>query len=329
MGVGSRGAYSKTFGLFFTIKRLLMPPGLPASGAMDRADRAVRPQGRLCPARFMRRPGSIDCLYRTSRHRFAQAFALIWQRHAFVGFDSGMAHAAAAFSKSKRGTLGCRVQSDARGKEKKLDSLLLLSRRGYPSNTNIIILGEKNHEALDVISTFSTRSSENRSHCHSTTRKNRRSRHGCRSLLFDGKSGSRTTLLSPGEMGQLRPGQLGYSFRRVEKPQNGTHSSIDAYVFGEQHEDSTQHCSLQCEYLESILDLSTSTNRSITCSSATNGSSGFKERLHFRATDSSPADFRFSRMPPPDCGNKAIRIAPCYLSWSWKIGQGDKVYSAG
>ena len=83
-----------------------------------------------------------------------EAFALIWAADAFVGFDSGMAHAAAAFSKSSA-VLWDAVYKATREERKEAGfAVAALSRWGYPSNTNIIILGEKNHEALDVISSF-------------------------------------------------------------------------------------------------------------------------------------------------------------------------------
>jgi hypothetical protein len=83
-----------------------------------------------------------------------EAFALIWASDAFVGFDSGLAHAAASFSKPSV-VLWDAVYKAAREERKEPGfAIAALSRWGYSSNTNILILGERDREVLDLISEF-------------------------------------------------------------------------------------------------------------------------------------------------------------------------------
>jgi ADP-heptose:LPS heptosyltransferase len=80
-----------------------------------------------------------------------EALALVWASDIFVGFDSGFAHAAAAFQRPSI------VLWDAVHKaaiEERKDpgfALASLSRWGYPFNKNILLLGEKESEALNVL----------------------------------------------------------------------------------------------------------------------------------------------------------------------------------
>jgi hypothetical protein len=83
-----------------------------------------------------------------------EAFAVIWAADAFVGFDSGLAHAAAAFVKPSVVLWDAVYKATREERKEPGFAIAALSRWGYPSNTNVIILGEKNHEILDVISGF-------------------------------------------------------------------------------------------------------------------------------------------------------------------------------
>jgi Glycosyltransferase family 9 (heptosyltransferase) len=80
-----------------------------------------------------------------------EALALIWASDIFIGFDSGLAHAAAAFSKPSIVLWDAVHKSIIEEQKEPGFALATLSRWAYPFNKNILILGEKNREALDAI----------------------------------------------------------------------------------------------------------------------------------------------------------------------------------
>jgi hypothetical protein len=83
-----------------------------------------------------------------------EAFALIWASDVFVGFDSGFAHAAAAFNKPSVILWDAVRKASIEEQKEPGFALAALSRWGYPFNKNILILGEKNCEALDVLTEY-------------------------------------------------------------------------------------------------------------------------------------------------------------------------------
>jgi len=83
-----------------------------------------------------------------------EAFALIWASDIFVGFDSGFAHAAAAFNKPSVVLWDAVHKASIEQKKEPGFALAALSRWGYPFNKNILILGEKGHEGLDVLTEY-------------------------------------------------------------------------------------------------------------------------------------------------------------------------------
>jgi hypothetical protein len=83
-----------------------------------------------------------------------QAFALICACDGFIGFDSGLAHVAAAFSRPSA-ILWDAVHKAAREERKEPGfAFAAMSRWGYPFNRNVLILGERDREVLDVLSDF-------------------------------------------------------------------------------------------------------------------------------------------------------------------------------
>lgn len=80
-----------------------------------------------------------------------EALALIWACDIFIGFDSGLAHAASAFSKPSIVLWDAVHKSMVEEQKEPGFALAALSRWAYPFNKNILILGEKNREILDVI----------------------------------------------------------------------------------------------------------------------------------------------------------------------------------
>jgi hypothetical protein len=80
-----------------------------------------------------------------------EALALIWASDIFVGFDSGLAHVASAFFKPSIVLWDAVHKSAVEEKKEPGFALAALSRWAYPFNKNILILGEKDREILDVI----------------------------------------------------------------------------------------------------------------------------------------------------------------------------------
>lgn len=77
-----------------------------------------------------------------------EAFALLWASDAFLGFDSALAHVATAFEKPALVLWDVvHKESVEVAKEPGFAAALLL-RWAYPQNRNIVLLGERDEEAL-------------------------------------------------------------------------------------------------------------------------------------------------------------------------------------
>ncbi|WP_353118423.1 glycosyltransferase family 9 protein [Nitratidesulfovibrio sp.] len=91
------------------------------------------------------------CFIETS---IREAFALIWAADAFIGFDSGLAHVATAFEKPAMVLWDAAHKAPIEECKQPGFSFAAMARWGYPQNRNILLLGEKRNEVVDIIGDF-------------------------------------------------------------------------------------------------------------------------------------------------------------------------------
>lgn len=83
-----------------------------------------------------------------------EAFAIIWAADAFIGFDSGLAHVATAFEKPAIVLWDAVHKAPIEEHKQPGFSFAAMSRWGYPQNKNILLLGEKRNEVVDLLGGF-------------------------------------------------------------------------------------------------------------------------------------------------------------------------------
>lgn len=79
-----------------------------------------------------------------------EAFSLIWASDYFIGFDSGMAHVATAFRKKSIVIWDVERKSFIEERHQAGFAPLSMIRWSYPQNVNLITLGEKDDEIIDI-----------------------------------------------------------------------------------------------------------------------------------------------------------------------------------
>ena len=83
-----------------------------------------------------------------------EAFALIWASDAFVGFDSSPMHVATAFKKPVLALWDAANKLRAEESWQQGFSPAVMLRWGYPQNRNLMILGERDHELVELTLTW-------------------------------------------------------------------------------------------------------------------------------------------------------------------------------
>lgn len=83
-----------------------------------------------------------------------QAFALIWASDAFIGFDSSPMHVATAFQKPVLALWDAHKKLQSEESWQTAFSPAVMLRWGYPQNRNVMILGERDRELVDVVLTW-------------------------------------------------------------------------------------------------------------------------------------------------------------------------------
>lgn len=85
-----------------------------------------------------------------------QYFALIWASDAFVGFDSSPMHVATAFQKPTLALWDAQQKLVAEELWQTGFAPAVILRWGYPQNRNLMILGERDSELVDLVVTWLT-----------------------------------------------------------------------------------------------------------------------------------------------------------------------------